>query len=154
MGSNNPWFSSGINTWPLSFPHIYINDLPHSKNKNNRIVLFADVTSPIISYPDPIKFRNDANKILQHTLEWFNANLISLNWKKTHFMNFTTKNNSFNNFDIINKDKELTAVDSIQFLALTLNNSLSRKRHIEAIVYKLSAATFAMRVVQHFLPNV
>ena len=54
--------------------------------------------------------------ILQHIHEWFNANLISLNWEKIHFMNFTTKNNSFSNFDIIYKDNKQTTVDSIKFL--------------------------------------
>ena len=76
--------------FPLLFL-LYINDLPHSINKNNKIVLFADDASLIISNPDPIKFRDDVNKILQHIQEWFNANLISLNWEKTHFRHFTTK---------------------------------------------------------------
>jgi hypothetical protein len=66
-------------------------------------------------------------------------------------MHFTTKNNPFNTFDIIYKDKKLTIVDSIKFLGLTLDNSLSWKKHIEAIVPKLSAASFAMRIVQTFL---
>ena len=130
---------------------LYINDLPHSINKNNKIVIFAYDTSLIISNPDPVNFRDDANKILQHVQEWFDANLISLNWEKTHFMDFTTKNNSFSTFDIIYKDKKLTTVDSIKFLDLILDNSLSWKKHIEGIVPKLSAATFAMRVVQPFL---
>jgi hypothetical protein len=66
-------------------------------------------------------------------------------------MHFATKNNSLNNFDIMYEDKKLTTVDSIKFLGLTLDNSLSWKKHIEAIVPKLSAATFAMRAVQPFL---
>ena len=135
---------------PLLFL-LYINDLPHSINKNNKIVLFANDTSLIISNPDPINFRNDANQILQLIQEWFNANLLSLNWKKTPFMHFTTTKNSFSNFDIIYKDKKLIIVNSIKFLDLTLDNSLSWKKHIETIVPKLSAATFAMRVVQPFL---
>jgi hypothetical protein len=53
-------------------------------------------------------------------------------------MHFTTKINLFNTFDIIDKDKKLTTVDSIKFLGLTLNNSLSWKKHIEAVVPKLS----------------
>jgi hypothetical protein len=81
--------------------------LPHSINKNNKIVLFADYTSLIISNPDLMKLRDDANKILQHIQERFNANLISLNWEKTHFMYFTTKYNSFSNFDIVYKDEKL-----------------------------------------------
>jgi len=75
---------------PLLF-FLYINDVPHSINKSNKIVLFAHDTSLIVSNLDSIKFRDDANKILQHIQEWFNANLISLNWEKTHFMHFTTK---------------------------------------------------------------
>jgi hypothetical protein len=66
-------------------------------------------------------------------------------------MHFITKNNSFSNFDIIQKDKKLTTIDSIKFLGLTLDNSLSWKKHVEAIVSKLNAATFAMRVVRSFL---
>jgi len=58
---------------------LYINDLPHSINKNNKIVPFAGDTSLIISNPDPINFRDDIDKILQHIHEWFNANLGSLN---------------------------------------------------------------------------
>jgi hypothetical protein len=137
---NNNYFTS-ISDWgeithgvtqgsilgPLLFL-LYINDLPHSINKNNQIVLFNDDTSLIISNPDPINFRDDVNKILQHIHEWFNANLISLNWEKSHFMHFTTKNNFFSNFDIIYKDKKLTTVDSIKFLGLTLDNSLSWKK--------------------------
>jgi hypothetical protein len=111
---------------------LYIKDLPCLTNNNNKIVLFADDTSLIISNPDPIHFRNDANKILQHIQKWFNTNLIFLNWEKTNFMHFATKNNSLNN--IMYKDKKLTTVDSIKFLGLTLDNSLSWKKHIDAIV--------------------
>ena len=48
-------------------------------------------------------------------------------------------------------DKKLTVVYSVKFLGLTLDNSLSWKKHIEAIIPKLSTATFAIRVVQPFL---
>jgi hypothetical protein len=102
--------------------------LPHSinkKNKNNKIVLYADDTRLIISNPDPIKFRDDANQILQHIQEWFNANLISLNWEKTHFMQFTKKIFPLVTLTLMYKDKKLITVDSIKFLGLTLNNSLS-----------------------------
>jgi len=66
-------------------------------------------------------------------------------------MYFSTKNNSLNDNDIMYKDKKVTTVDSIKFLGLTLHNSLSWKKYIEVITPKLSAATFAMRVVQPLL---
>ena len=106
---------------------LYINDLPNSTNKINNIVLFADDASLTTSNPDSINFRDVVNKILQHIHEWFDANLISLNWEKTRFMHFITKNNFSNIFDIIYKDKKLTTVDSIKFLGLTLDNLLSWK---------------------------
>ena len=61
-----------------------------------------------------------------------------------------TKNNFFNDFDIMYKDKKVTTDDNIKFLGLTLDNSLTSKKHIEAIIPKLSAATFAMRVLKPF----
>jgi hypothetical protein len=52
----------------------------------------------------------------------------------------------------MNQNNQLTTVDGINVLQLTLDNSLSWKKHIEAMVPKLKAATFAMGVVQTFLP--
>jgi len=136
---------------PLLFL-LYIIDLPSLVKTNSNFVLFADDTSFIISNLDPINFRNDANKALQLTQEWFGTNLISLNWgKKTHFMYFSTKINFIDDFGIKCKDKRVTSVDSIKFLGLTLDNSLSWKKHVESIIPKLSMAVFAMRVAQPFL---
>jgi len=135
---------------PLLFL-LYINDLPSLTDNNNKIVLFADDTSLIISNPDPINFRNDANKILRHIQKWFDTNLVSLNWEKTHFMYFLTKNNSFNDFDIMYKDKKVTTVVTIKFLGLTLDNSPTWKKHIEAIIPELCTTTFAMRVLKPLL---
>jgi hypothetical protein len=45
---------------------------------------------------------------------------------------------------------KLTTVDSIKFLGLTLDSSLSWEKHVEAIVPKLSMATFATRIVLSF----
>jgi len=118
---------------------------------NNNFVLYTDDTSLIISNPDPINFRNDANKTLQIIQEWFGTNLISLNWEKTHFMHFSTKINFIDDFGIEYKDKKVTSVDSIKFLGLTLDNSLLWKKYIESIIPKLSTAIFAMRVVRPFL---
>jgi hypothetical protein len=52
------------------------------------------------------------------------------------------QNNSFRNFDITYKDKK-TTVESIEFLGLTLDNSLSWRKHVETTVPKLGPANFA-----------
>jgi len=68
-------------------------------------------------------------------------------------MHFSTKNKFFNDFDIMYKNKKVTTVDNIKFLGLTPDNSLTWKKHIEAIILKLSAATFAMRVLKPLLSS-
>jgi hypothetical protein len=62
-----------------------------------------------------------------------------------------TKTNSLNEFDVTYNDKKVTTVDSTKFLGLTLDSLLSWRKHIEAIIPKLNAATFAIRVLQPLL---
>ena len=72
---------------------------------------------------------------------------------KDSFYAFYNKNNYFSNFDIIYTDKKLTTVDSEKFVGLTLDNSLSWINNIEAIIPKMSAPTFARRIVQPFMSS-
>jgi hypothetical protein len=44
-----------------------------------------------LSLPD---FEKDVNVVFKNMNEWFSANLLSLNFGKTHFMQFLTKNGS------------------------------------------------------------
>ena len=85
---------------------LYINDLPQITNVNSKFVLFADDTSMITTNPDPLNFRVNLNKITHDTNEWFETNLLSLNLDKTHYIQFVTKNNSPNDFDIMHGSKK------------------------------------------------
>jgi hypothetical protein len=80
---------------PLLFL-IDIHDLPSVipcilSNKNSSIILFADDTSVIISEPFLLNFERKLNIVFQ-IMEWFNSNLLSLNFDKTYYMQFVTKN--------------------------------------------------------------
>ena len=131
---------------PLLFL-LYINDLPQITNVNSKFVLFADDTSVIITSSDPLNFRANLNKITHDINEWFETNLLSLNLDKTHYIQFVTKNNSPNDFDIMHGSKKITMVNSTKFLGLTLDNTHS----IDTIAPKLSLADFALRIVKPLL---
>jgi hypothetical protein len=72
---------------------IYVNDLPCTvANTNSSIILFADDTSVIINDPDLKNFERNLNINFRIVNEWFNFNLLSLNFDKTYYMQFITKN--------------------------------------------------------------
>ena len=98
----------------------------------------------IITNPDPHKLGEDINQMTQKINDWFDANLLSLNLDKTHFMRFVTKNSSHGNIKIV-------MVNNTKFLGLALGNSLSWRTHIDSIAPRVSSACFALRLLKPLL---
>jgi hypothetical protein len=71
---------------------IYINDLPVLLNMISTPILFADDTSVTISNPHPFVFQNGLKEVFEQLNRWFNTNLLFLNFSKTEFIKFKTKN--------------------------------------------------------------
>jgi hypothetical protein len=88
------------------------------------MVLFADDTSIIVTSPNPTEFKNNVNKVFQDINRWFTANLLSLNVKKTQFMQFVTKSNSLLDVNIMHRNKKIVNIHNTKFLGLILNNTL------------------------------
>jgi len=83
----------GLVFGPLLFL-IFINNLPKFVNDKSVPVLFADDTSILLSHSNPTDFNNDIDTVFKILNNWFKQNLLSLNFTKTQFTNFTTKNNN------------------------------------------------------------
>jgi hypothetical protein len=62
--------------------------------------------------------------------EWFKSNLLSLNFDKTHFLQFQTKNSQELDFNNTLLNKYITYITNIKSLGLTINETLSWKCHI------------------------
>jgi hypothetical protein len=128
---------------------LYINDLPQMTvlklSYLQMILVWLSVTLILqIS-------KKSVNKIIQDINEWFHTNVFSLNLDKTHFIQFVTKNSSSIDLNIMRGNKKITNAYNTKFLGLTLDNTLSRRTHIDTIIPKLSSAIFALRVVKPFL---
>ena len=67
------------------------NDLPNAISGMSTLILFAGDTSLIVSSPDRLQLEKDSNAVMQSLSKWFHSNLLSLNCKKTHFLQFLTK---------------------------------------------------------------
>ena len=64
---------------PLLFL-IYINDLPEALIQNAFRILFADGTSIIVTDSNIVDFQLNMNVVFEQLNNWFNVNLLSLNF--------------------------------------------------------------------------
>jgi hypothetical protein len=76
---------------PLLFL-FYINDVPKAINNKFIPILFADDTSILITSPNTNDFQIKITANFNFINEWLNTNLLSINFNKTHYIQFTTKN--------------------------------------------------------------
>ena len=54
---------------------------------------YAKDMSIIITNSKPLAFRNNINEVFREINEWFQGNLLSLNYDETYFLQFVTKKN-------------------------------------------------------------
>jgi len=82
---------------------------------------------------------------------WFKSNSLSLNVDKTHFLQFYTRPNPNYDFIPYYEDRQITKVETIKFLGITLDSNLSWKQHIADITPRLNKACFAIRSIKPFM---
>jgi hypothetical protein len=130
---------------------IYINDLPLVLNRISSPIPFADDTSVIISNPDPLLFLNSVTEVLNKLKLWFNTNLLFLDFSKTEFMKFNTKNAYEQDINILYDNTEIPNSSCIKFLGVNIANNLSWKNHIDSLIPKLSSTCYAIRALKPFV---
>ena len=74
------------------FSVIYINDLPNLASMGTKILLYADDTSIIVTSPNMENFEAKIYKIFGDINNWFKVKLLILDYNKTHYLQFNTKN--------------------------------------------------------------
>jgi hypothetical protein len=82
--------------------------------------------------------------------EWLNTNLLSINFNKTNYVQFTTKNKPKFHDKITYDNKQISTISTVKFLGIYINDTINCKYHIEYISPKLSAVCYAMRVIDVF----
>jgi hypothetical protein len=121
------------------------------KNHKSKLIRFADNTSIIVTNPTATEFIKDINMTFKNINEWFKSNLLSLNFDKTNFMQFITKNSAHIDINIGCDNKLISSTSNLMVLGLIIDNTLTWKGHVEMIVPKLSAACFAVKSVKPFV---
>jgi len=97
--------------------------LPLIANNESKIVLIADDSSKIITNPLSFCFYKEINKLFTDINDWFNANLLSFNFDKSYFLQFSTENTSLTNWNITYDDKGVSIIPNMNFLGIIIDNT-------------------------------
>ena len=140
---------------PLLF-QLYVNDLHHASKVLNPI-MFADDTNLFFPHSDINLLFEKMNKELTNVSNWFNANKLSLNVKKTKFSFFhksSKKDNillRFPNLDINGFTFERES--SIKFLGIWIDGNLTWRDHIHTVETKIAKNVGLLYQGKHYLDD-
>jgi hypothetical protein len=115
---------------------------------DNNMVLYADDTSIVITDTNIHNFRIDLNRTFSEINTWFKANLLTLNFKKTQYIEFRTRNGYKRPTWIEYDHRIITATSENKFLGLIIDDNLSWKQHTDYIINKLASACFEIRYIR------
>ena len=142
---------------PLLFL-IYINDLNNASSFDT--LLFADDTTLQISSDNVSELFCRANCELSEISDWFKANLLTLNAKKTRFIIFQPKAEKETNIEqkLFIDGTEIERVGSdckelfFKFVGFYIDEKLSWEFQIKNLLKKLSVTNFTISKLKNILP--
>ena len=83
--------------------------------------------------------------------EWFDTNLLSLNYDKTQYVHFAPNGTFFHALTIGHNNKLISNSTNTKFPRIIIENTLSWKAHIDQLIPKLCMACYAIRTVKPFM---
>ena len=120
-------------------------------NDKLKIVLFADDTSTIVTYPNQVELKFALQKNLADINSWFKANFLSLNMNKTCILHFRNSNSIENTLAIKYMNISFLNVQSVKFLGLLVDDALSWDKYINQTASNLSSVCYAVRALAPLL---
>jgi hypothetical protein len=130
---------------------LYINDLPDTINDISSPILFADDTNLICTHQNFNVFNDEIEIVFQKINKWFQANLLTLSFNKTNFIQFSTKHNETTQTHIKYEDKYIQNTNRTTFLGLIVENTLSWQSHLDKLSSKLSSSSYIIRILKPIL---
>ena len=88
---------------------------------------------------------------MNESIKWFQSNLLTLNYEKTHFLQFLTKNQNLMKILIVASNTIIINVNNTKFLGIIIDSSISWKEHISDLTSKLNKACYTIRAIKPLL---
>ena len=139
---------------PLLFI-IYINDIAKIPNQKFFPRLFADDTNIFVYAKNVSDLKSQSQQTLNSISSWFLANRLTINIAKTCYMVFSPhKNISIpNDFTLTINSLLINKVDHTKFLGVIIDDKLSWKEHISAILAHLRRFVGIFYKISFFVPR-
>ena len=136
---------------PLLFL-IYINDLPSASNL--KCVSFADDSNLLIQGDNLKELTLNLTKELEGISDFFKANQLKLNAKKTKMVFFRKKSlpDGHQQMDVVLDGTKLSHDDEAEFLGTIIDGTLSWEKHCTKVANKISRNNGLLNRVKHLLP--
>ena len=77
--------------------------------------------------------------------------MLTLNYDKTHFWQFSTKTDYEINMQVSFGDRKLATARSLTFLGLTIDTNLTWMCHVSELTTRLNKACYAIRSIRPFM---
>ena len=134
---------------PLLFL-LYINDI-NSVSKVLTFVMFADDTHLFIKGRNLDSLTTVLNSELEIITDWFCANLLSLNIKKTNYILFG--NRKVCDIPVFINHEKISRVYETKFLGIIIQANLKWNAHINAVKNKISKSLGIINKAKHLLTS-
>jgi hypothetical protein len=130
---------------------LYINDLSNVSNILE-LILFADDTNIFFSHHKFSSLVNTVNCEIDKISEWFKANKLSLNLKKSNYVIFKSRQKRIDiDLSLKINDHQITRAKEVVFLGIILDQHISWKPHISYVATKISKSVGVIYKASFFL---
>jgi hypothetical protein len=135
---------------PLLFL-LYINNLPKVLNRFSLPIIFADETNILFSHSSIKDFSKHIFSIFEILNEWFEVNKLTLNFNKTHYIQFAARTKISHNSIINYNNESINSIFCSKFLGIMVDGALLWKNYTEILMKKLSKAHYVIRNMKHYM---
>jgi len=97
--------------------------------------------------PNKENFETKIDNIFGDINNGFKVNQLILNYNKTHYLQFNTKNSWDYDLKLHYQDNYIKSSSNTKFLGLIIDDSLSWKAHIDQMMSKLNTACFVIQTI-------
>jgi len=119
-----------------------------------QFILFADDTNILYSNSDFRSLLENVNLELNSLSDWFKANRLSINLKKTHFIYFGYKSIPSDSENKLQIDQETIAeVDNTKFLGVFIDKKLTWVQHVNHTSLKIAKSLCVLSKLKYKLPK-